>query len=61
MSPEWVDSEGKPVDMAHAAGFWEQRYRVQHRKVHAMEDEIARLRAELQEKSPGRGPRKETG
>lgn len=25
--------------------FWQRRYETQHRKVHAMEDEIARLRA----------------
>lgn len=46
------DLNAKPVyasleDATYAAELWEERYRTQHNKVHAMEDEIARLRAEL--------------
>ena len=33
--------------LKHEAKFWEGRYRTQHKTVHALEDEIARLRSLL--------------
>ena len=35
-----------PAWQAHAAEHWERRYREQHRTLHDMEDELARVRAE---------------
>ena len=35
-----------PAWQKHAAEHWERRYREQHRTLHAMEDELARVRAD---------------